>query len=185
MSEKANAGDAATVAAPGPHPRFARLTALACTLLALLSAGACSVLPPEHASDLSMAERLRLTAREPYRLTFKFDAYTKAGSKTGGIALWLGDKEHTVMTLPSPRGATTVEYTPGGLYWTMDCQPDGVFSTGSRMAAGPMLLNDFAFRSGPLVPETDGRIAIGEGARPGQPKVTVYLSIEDFGIGMK
>ena len=185
MSKQAEAVETVTVAHREPSPRCTRLTALACGLLALISAGACSSLPPEHTSDLSMTERLRLTSREPYRLTFKFDAYTKAGATTGGVALWFGDKEQTVMNLPSPRGTTAVEYTPGGLYWVTECQAEGFFGSRSSLRFGPVPLSDFAFRSGPLAPQVDGRIPIGDGARPGQPKVIIYLSIADFGIGMK
>jgi hypothetical protein len=53
------------------------------------------------------------------------------------------------------------------------------------MSAGTIVLSDFAFRTGPLAPGADGRIALGDGARPGQPKVTIYLSTADLDFGAK
>ena len=174
-----------SVAALESRPRVARVTGLACALLALLSFGACSMLPAEHAPDPIKEPSLRLIAREPNRLTFKFRAYTKPGTAPAGLTFWLGDKEYTIMSVGAEHGTTVLENTPEGLFWTTEWPAEGVFAKTAHMRSGPMLLSDFAFRPDPLVPDTYGRFAVGDGARPGQPKVTIYLSIANFDIGMK
>ncbi|MGD0999157.1 MAG: hypothetical protein ABSA67_00545 [Candidatus Brocadiia bacterium] len=180
MTKKAEAVETASIAALRPRRRLARLAGLACVLLALLSFGACSILPAEHATDPARERSLRLIAREPNRLTFKFVAHSRPGAAPVGLTFWLGDKEHTIISLSAERGTTVLEYTPEGLFWTTEWPPEGVFAKTGHMRAGPMPLSDFAFRPDPLVPDADGRLAIADGARPGGPKVTIYLSIADF-----
>ena len=187
-SSAASAGgqevETATVAALELRPRLARLTGLACALLALLSFGACSILSAEHAPEPIKDPNLRLIAREPNCLTFKFRAYSKPHTAPAGLAFWLGDREHTIMSLAAEHGTTVLENTPEGLFWTTEWPAEGIFVKAAHMRAGPMLLSDFAFRPDPLVSDAFGRLAIGDGARPGQPKVTVYLSIANLEIGM-
>ncbi len=185
MAKKAEAVETALVAVIAPRLRLARRIGLACALLAILSLGACSLLPAEHAPDPVKDPPLRLIARTPNSLTFNFRAYSKPGAAPAALAFWLGDKEHTIVTPGTEHGITVVENTPDGLFWTTEWAAEGVFAKTAHMRSGPMVLNDFAFRPDPLVPDTFGRIAVADGARPGQPKMTLYLSIANFDIGMK
>lgn len=185
MAKKAETVQAAAVAALEPCERLAHVAALAWALLALVSLGACSLLPAEHPPDPIKDPALQLIAREPNRLTFKFYAYSKPGTAPAGLAFWLGDKEHTIVSPGAEHGTTVLESTPEGLFWTTEWPAEGVFSKTAHMRAGPIPLNDFAFRSDPLVPDAFGRLAIADAARPGQPKMTLYLSIANLDIGMK
>jgi hypothetical protein len=185
MAAKAEAADAAPVAAVAPRLRLARLSGLACALLAILSFSACSLLPAEHAPDPAKEPPLGLISRTPNSLTFNFRAYSKPGAAPAALAFWLGDKEHTIVTPGTEHGITVLENTPDGLFWTTEWAAEGVFAKTAHMRAGPILLKDFAFRPDPLVPDSFGRIAVAEGARPGEPKMTLYLSIANFDIGMK
>ena len=179
MARKAEAVETATAAIPEARPSPARLAGLACALLALLSFGACSILPAEHEPGPNKEAGLRLVAREPNRLTFKFVVRSKPGAQAG-LTFWLGGKEHTIVSLGSERGITMLECTPDGVFWTTEWPPEGAFAKPTHMRAGPIPLSDFAFRPNPLVPDADGRLPIADGARPGEPKVTIYLSIADF-----
>jgi len=185
MAREAEAVDTASVAAIEPRLHLVRRIGLACALFAVLSLGACSLLPAEHAPDPVKQPPLGLIARTPNSLTFNFRAYTKPGAAPAGLAFWLGDKEHTIVTPGTEHGITVLENTPDGLFWTIEWAAEGVFAKTAHLRAGPILLKDFAFRPDPLVPDTFGRIAVAEGARPGQPKMTLYLSIANFDIGMK
>ena len=179
MPKNPEAVDAATAAVAAPSRILARLAGLACALIALVTFGACSILPAEHERGPNKEPGIRLVAREPNRLTFKFVVRSKPGA-TAGLTFWIGDKEHTFVSAAADRGTTVLEYTPDGLIWTTECPPEGVFAKPAYLRTGPISLNDFAFRPDPLVPDADGRLPIADGARPGEPKVTIYLSIADF-----
>ncbi len=179
MAKKAEAVETATVAALKLTPSLAHLAALSCALLALLSFNACSILPAEHEPGPTKGPSIRLITREPNRLTFKFVAWSKPGAAPAGLTLWLGDKEHTVVSMGSERGTTMLEYTPDGVFWTAEWPPESAFGKPAHMRSGPMPLTDLAFRPDPLVPDADGRLPIADAARPGQPKLTIYLSISD------
>jgi hypothetical protein len=141
--------------------------------------GCSSILPKEH-NDPRMVTGYHLTVRRSTRLKFNYVVKMKNGVEPAGLALWFGDKEHIVVALGSDHGTVDVEYTPEGLYWVTVSQPEGVMMSERRTQFGPIALADFAFRKGDLVLQEDGRIAIGDGVRPGGPKVTVYLGFSGF-----
>jgi hypothetical protein len=183
MPKEVEAAASAAVAASEPSSRLTRLAALACALLAF-SFGACSALPAEHPPDPN-SPAILLIARTPNSLTFSFRAYTPSGAAPAGLTLWLGDKERTIASPGAEHGTTVLESTPEGLYWTTDWPAEGVFGKNAHLRSGPIPLNDFAFRPDPLVWDAFGRLAVADGARPGQPKIALSLSIANFDIGMK
>ena len=181
----AKQAEAATVAALERGPRIVRMSGLACALLAALSFSACSLLPEEHAPNPATEPVIALVARTPNSMTFKFRAYARRGAPPAGLALWIGDKDHTIASPGAEFGTTTLESTPEGLIWTTEWPAEGVFSKAGHMRAGPIQLTDFAFRPDPLVWDAFGRLAVADGARPGQPKAAIYLSISNLNVGMK
>jgi hypothetical protein len=185
MAGRAEGRDIASALPSGICSHFAaRVAGLACALLALVSLGACSLLPAEHAPDPA-ARKLLLIARTPNSLTFKFRAFTPRGGAPSGLTLWLGDKERTISSPGNEYGTTVLENTPEGLLWTAEWPAEGVFGKAGHLRSGPIQLTDFAFRPDPLVWDAFGRVAVADAARPGQPKFTLYLSVSNLDIGMK
>jgi hypothetical protein len=166
-----------------PH-RALKFTGLACAMLALLSFGACSALPKERAPDPNQLP-IVLVSRTPSSLTFHFRAYSPSGGPPSGLTLWLGDKERTIASPGVEYGTAVIESTPEGLIWTVNWPAEGVFGKDGHLRSGPIQLSDFAFRPDPLVWDAFGRVAIADGARPGQPKMAIYLSISNLEAGTK
>jgi len=184
MTSKAEAAVIAPVRVPENLSLLARMCGLTCTLVAVLSFSACSILPAEHAPNPSVPA-ISLIARTSNSLTFKFRAYQARGTAPAGLTLWLGEKERTIISPSIEYGTTVIESTPEGLYWTTDWPAEGVLGKAAHLRQGPIQLNDFAFRPDPMVWDAFGRLAIADGARPGSPKMAIYLSISNLAVGAK